>query len=217
MTSAAFSASSGSPRRISLRGSASRTATETATAADEALQYVLDRRLRRREGRLPPARRHASIGNPSVLSVGSRFARPLWLTRALALGLLAILLGLATFSVGTGRNPRVVVPVAGRLLLNGRALADSVVEFHHLDGSDGRIETAVTDPHGRFDFGGASPAGVAPGEYGVVVRARRRVVRGGEVSFVHVPVPVPYRRPDTTPLKVSVSTPLPDLVLAVRP
>ena len=60
MTSAAFSMPDERRQRVSIRRSLTTTSTETSSAAAEALEQVLNRKARKREGR-PPAPNDAEL------------------------------------------------------------------------------------------------------------------------------------------------------------
>jgi hypothetical protein len=64
-----------------------------------------------------------------------------------------------------------LVPVEGRLTLNGEPLADATVSFAPVDlGSDKHGASGVTDANGRFVLKtNIESVGIAPGDYKVVV------------------------------------------------
>lgn len=110
MSAASFSLPDDRRHRVSIRRRSTATSTETSSAADEALRHVLDRRLRKREGRLPPPRRQASLGGPSAAIAASveRFGWPQWLVRA---GVLGVLVAGLAYSVLTFRRAGAPVPL----------------------------------------------------------------------------------------------------------
>jgi hypothetical protein len=221
MTSELNATTSVATGKLSLRGRGKRPQTPTADIAATALDYVLQRRASRRNGSpvapLPEAlrRQPAGMGSQEPSS-----AQRMLQTRALtSVGLVAGSCLIAFFIFGRGAQPPQVErhAIRGTLTLRGRPLADSVVEFHRLDATEPSVETAFTDAQGNFSIGDAAGTGVPRGEYSVVVRGRRRVVRRGEMFFDHVPLPPQYAKPDASPLKASVSGPVARLSLAISP
>ncbi|MFM7138440.1 MAG: hypothetical protein ACKO1M_15465 [Planctomycetota bacterium] len=207
--------------KLSLRGRGQQHQTPTADIAATALDYVLQRRASRRTGGpvgpIPDSLRRQSTG---AAGSGPPSARSPLRARARSAAVLAAVISLIAFAlVYRGEaGPQVERhAVHGTLTLRGRPLADSVVEFHRLDAAGVSIETAFTDSRGHFVIGDTAGTGVPSGEYGVVVRGRRRVVRRGEVFFDHVPLPPQYAKPDASPLKASVSGPVARLSLAISP
>lgn len=221
MSSAAHSHSDARQRRVSIRHSRATSSTETSSAAEVALQQILDRRLRRREGRPPSAvaRTFGSARSGVVRSI-DRCGLPQWVFRVGVLGFATVVLGYAVCAVmHSAPSAERRHAVTGTLSLNGRPLPDSIVEFHRIDeaeGGDRLVEVSYTDAEGHFTFGASMTPGLPAGTYAVVTRGRRRVVRHGEPELVHLPLPKAYTNPVETPLKVSVSEDTSGVRLAVR-
>lgn len=221
MTSELNASSSSAAGKLSLRARGQRPLTPTADVAATALDYVLRRRASRRSGAavmpVPELLRPRPTGKATADPASG--GGPL-LRRSLPAAFLVVGTCLIAFAIlGRGAKPLEVErhAVHGTLTLRGRPLADSVVEFHRLDATGRSVETALTDARGHFAIGDTAGTGVPSGEYGVVVRGRRRVVRRGEVFFDHVPLPPQYAKPDASPLKASVSGPVARLSLVISP
>jgi hypothetical protein len=200
MTSAAFSMPGDHRRRVSIRRRATATATATSAAADAALDYMLDRRLRRREGRSPPPRRQVAGGGGSVASPGE-FGSRLWLVRAGFLVFLALVLGAAVLTVvPAGASSHTV---AGRVLCGKQPLRHATIVFHRANGGDDEPVSLTTGADGSFRIEEDRP--LPAGLYAVVVAAAPAAR-----------VPPPYSAADTTPLRVLVTENLSGLQLLVR-
>lgn len=206
MSSASFSMSDDSRQRVSVRRRSTNAATATSRAADEALQHVLDRRLRKREGRLPPPSRQAAVrgGAAAVAPSGNRFGSPQWLLRAGVLGFVAVVLGVAVLtSAGRGATSHTV---AGRVLLGKNPLRNATISFHSASGATQEPVALTTAADGSFRIEADRP--LPAGLYAVVVDG----AGAGKTALV----PAPYRDPGTTPLRVLVTENLTGLQLLVR-
>lgn len=192
-------------RRISIRQSRATSATATATVADEALRQVLDRRLRKREGR-PPAAATREFGSdrPADETATDRPASRRWV---IGLASAVLVVGLA-YSVVTFRGPRLpaavhpvsasvtvgrAVPVGARVVLHprsaplpGDAMPQGTV------GEDGTV-TFVTYP---------PLPGVPAGDY-VATLQWFRVGADGSVSGNVVPAR--YASVASSPLTIKVT------------
>jgi hypothetical protein len=209
MTSAAFSMPDGHQGRVSIRRRSANTATATSSAADAALQDVLDRRLRKREGRLPPPRREAAIGgvNAGVPSA-NRVGGPQWLFRVGVLGFVAAVLGGGVWTLAASGSTSHTV--AGRLLVGKTPLPHATISFHRAGGGGtGEAVSLTTGPDGSFQSPVEQP--LPAGLYAVVVDG----VRAGKTGRA-AHVPSPYRDRETTPLRVLVTENLSGLQLLVR-
>lgn len=206
MTSAAFAMPDDSRQRVTLRRRATNAATTTSAAADEALQHVLDRRLRKREGRLPPPSRQGAVrgGAAAIAPSGNRFGSPQWLLRAGVLGglVVGVVYSLVVFrgakapvslhpisaSVTVGR----AVPVGARVVLHprsGQLPGDAVPQG--TVGEDGSV-TFVTYP--PFP-------GVPAGEYVATVQWFKVGADGSVGGNV---VPARYASVAQSPLTIKV-------------
>lgn len=206
MSSAAFAMPDDGRQRVSLRRRATAAATTTSAAADEALQHVLDCRLRKREGRLPPPSRPAAMqgGSAPVAPSGNRFGSPQWLLRAGVLGFVTLVLGVALLTLaGRGATSHTV---AGRVLLGKTPLHNATISFHRASGAAHEPVSLTTAADGSFRIEADRP--LPAGLYAVVV--------DGAGNGKAVVVPAPYRDPGTTPLRVLVTENLTGLQLLVR-
>lgn len=206
MSSAAFAMPDDGRQRVSLRRRATTAATTTSAAADEALQHLLDRRLRKREGRLPPPSRQAAVrgGSAPVAASGNRFGSPQWLLRAGVLGFVAVVLGFALLTLAGGGATSHTV--AGRVLLGKNPLRNATISFHRASGAAHEPVSLTTAADGSFRI--EADRSLTAGLYAVVVN-------GAGVGKAAV-VPAPYRDPGTTPLRVLVTENLTGLQLLVR-
>ncbi len=204
MTSTAFCMPDDGRQRVSIRRRATATATSTSAAADDALQHVLDRRLRKREGRLPPPRRQPVVGGgtAAVASWANRLGSPHWLLRAAVLAVVAVALGGTVWKLASGGHARHTV--SGRVLLGKTPLRNAGITFHPAGGMSQDPVSLTTGPDGRFQLAEDQP--LPAGLYAVVVD-------GGGRGVV---VPASYRDPGTTPLRVLLTENLTGLQLLVR-
>lgn len=191
--------------RVSIRNRSTTTATATSSAADEALQYVLDRKLRKREGRLPPPRRQAAVLREVGLGdvVSRRIDR---LTLGLALCLVAGVLAAGVVAITTsGQSSHAV---SGVLLLGAKPVASATVSFVSSAGTSAEQPLALTtSADGRFQTAGDRP--LPSGLYSVTVDP-------GSQSALAGTIPAIYRDAATTPLRVVVSEDLTGLRLSIR-
>lgn len=207
MSSAAFSMPSDHGRRISIRRSTSAPSSATSTAADEVLRHVLDRKLRKREGRLPPPTRPSvfgkAIGGASTAVGGSvsRLGPGGWAVRVVVLGGVTFVLAAAA-AVAVPRTDSSRHPIGGTVLYEGLPLSNGVVEFHRQGSADGEPLTVTTDGQGRFHRDGED--GLPAGLFAVVVRSGHVQSRG---RIVTVEIPAKYGDVSQTPLRASVSEP----------
>lgn len=221
MTSDRKASSSSTAGKLSLRERGQRPNTPTADVAATAIDFVLRRRASRRNGAVvvpvPESLRRKPIAKSTPELVPTQSALR-WQGLASALLVAVSLLVALAFFAGSEEPAEVERHVVhGTVTLRGRPLADSVVEFHRLDASGLSVETACTDTKGHFVIGDTAGMGVPSGEYGVVIRGRRRVVRGDEVFFDQVSLPPQYAKPDATPLKAFVTGPVTRMSLAIVP
>jgi hypothetical protein len=208
MTSAAFAMPDDRRQRVSVRRRSTNSATATSQAADDALQYVLDRRLRKREGRLPPPRRGDGAGPAEAIRESlERFGLPMWLLRVGLLAGVAVVLGGAIVTLaGAGSASH---SVAGTLLVGKAPLAGATISFHRASGDGFEPVTLTTGQGGTFASPDERP--LPAGLYAIVVDG----VPGGHPRRAAV-VPAEYRDPATTPLRVLVTENLSGLRLMVR-
>jgi hypothetical protein len=215
MTSAAFSAASGSDDRhlvsIRRRGAAGSN-TATSTAADVALKQVIDARRRRHQLGEEPEQRPSLMGR--VLDVPAQVVRdsiarlglPQWAFRAVVLLAVAGVLFVAAAPGLFRKGPPVPVhPVTGRLLFGKTIPVGAQVTLHPRSG--GLPDDAV--PQGRVAEDGsvvfttyAEAAGVPEGDYVATVQWYR-VGRDGSVGGNAVPPR--YASPHKSPLVVTVT------------
>ncbi|UUO07289.1 carboxypeptidase-like regulatory domain-containing protein [Blastopirellula sp. J2-11] len=121
-----------------------------------------------------------------------------WVSRCLAPAILLIA------AIGCGRgNPLGLVPVSGRVTLDGAPLADATVSFIP---EQGRPASGTTNAEGRFELTTLDPGdGVMPGDHKVTVMkyADHDAEKNPYARLVSL-VPVHYVELKTTPLTVSV-------------
>jgi hypothetical protein len=202
--------------RVSLRNQAGNASTATATAAEDALQYVLEKRLRKREGREPPSRPRGPLGTPTPAVQGrsapgpgaslQRWGGPQWLVRVAVFCLLTAVIGgsvLRAVWVGGGSYA-----VAGVVLLAGKPLPNATLAFYQsADASLPAERTVVTGADGRFQSAADDP--LKAGMYAVVVEAGPS---GRNASVI----PAIYRDPATTPLRMQITENLSGIRLLIR-
>lgn len=202
--------------RVSLRHQAANASTATATAAEDALQYVLEKRLRKREGREPPVRPRAPLGAHAPVLQGRsgpgagvslhRWGGPQWLVRVAVFCLLTAVIGgsvLRVVWVGGGSYA-----VAGVVLLAGKPLPNATLAFYQsADASLPAERKVVTGADGRFQSAADDP--LKAGMYAVVVEA----VPSGRGTGA---IPAIYRDPATTPLRMQITENLSGVRLLIR-
>ncbi|MCE9629300.1 MAG: hypothetical protein K8S94_01080 [Planctomycetia bacterium] len=210
MTSAAFSMPDDRRQRVSIRRRLTTTSTETSSAAAEALEQVLDRKARKREGRPPAPQRSVVLGSAIGGVTGSvdRFGLPQWLFRVFVLGGVAVVLASAAITVARHGGTR--YEVAGTAMLEGRPLANAAIVFHKKAADDTVSHTIRTGQDGRFQTD--PDAGLPAGLYAVVIQA----TNGGGSKAASAKIPKAYGNPATTPLRVDVCESLTSLRLNVR-
>lgn len=210
MTSAAFSMPDDRRQRVSIRRPLAKTSTETSSAAAEALQQVLERKARKREGRPPAPRTSAILGSAVGGVAGSvnRFGLTTWLFRVAVLGLVAAVLGGAVVSLAGGRGANYTI--AGVVLAGKVPLPHATISFHRANGGGVQPLSLTTGQDGRFQSPEDRP--FASGLYAVVVEEGASGGKPGK----RPPVPAIYRDATTTPLRVLVTENLSGLQLLIR-
>jgi hypothetical protein len=210
MTSAAFSMPDERRQRVSIRRSLTTTSTETSSAAAEALEQVLNRKARKREGRPPAPQRSAVLGSAIGGVAGSvdRFGLPQWLFRVAVLGIIAAVLGGAVVTLAGGRAASHTI--AGVVLVGKVPLPHATISFHRANGGGVQPLSFTTGQDGRFQSPEDRP--LASGLYAIVVDG---VASGGKPGK-RLSVPAIYRDAATTPLRVLVTENLSGLQLLIR-
>lgn len=192
-----------SSRRLSVKRRGADPGTVTSTAAQDAIQQVIDRRARRRSDapRVRTADRSLPRPVPSGVSAARRVI-PVIVFVGVVVVLWQAAAGFAT--------PRLAGPdstlcgFSGAVMFGGRPLAQAVLELHPIGGAAGTAPMLVeTDHTGSF----TRPAshGVAAGRYAVVVRSGCVMPRPGAEFGQTVVIPTRYLRPESTPLQVAVN------------
>jgi hypothetical protein len=202
--------SDGRESRICIRTRSTESSTATSAAADEALAYVLDRKLRKREGRLPPPRRQP-IGSDS--NRDARAYSPVtpvrWLMPCVAAALAAAALAVTAAAVTSAA--RSSHSISGVLLLGGKPLPSTTVSFVPASRLAPQQTLALTtDPMGRFQTAQDNP--LESGLYSVVIDTVAAVDQTAHANII----PTIYRDASTTPLRVVVTEDLSGLRLAIR-
>lgn len=199
-------------RKVSIRRRTVDPNTLTASAADAALQQVVERRDRRRLG-LPPRPAVVQATAASVSAVRVRApVRPTptgvplpWrIVRVLVFVSATVVLWQAVVGGTTRRSGSpggTGCDVMGTVTFEGKPLAQAVLELHPRDG--GRPHLIETDDRGGF----ARPAsgGLVAGRHAVVIRSGCVMPRPGAEVGTPVVIPSRYTRPDSTPLEVVVA------------
>jgi len=210
MTSAAFSASSGSPRRISIHNRRTKPATATATAADDAIRQIIDRRRRRNRGDFDPDPPGSPLGgvidlvSDAICGVTAQLGVPQRVVRTGAFVALAALLTWSVFGLRQPGPPMPVNPVLGRLQIGKQLPTGAQLVFHPVDMQlpDQAVPRATTRQNGSFvlsTFG--TDDGAPEGEYIVTVQWFRIGKDGAPGPNV---LPAHYARADLSPLRVTV-------------
>ncbi len=125
-----------------------------------------------------------------------------------AFGFVFLAGALCTLASGCSKQEhKLVYPVHGQVLLNGKPLADAIVSFHS-HGTDVQdvFPTAHTDSEGRFALTSYENGdGAPPGDYSIsLVCFRSRPVRNGEGRAENV-VPHRYTSPASSGLSATVT------------
>lgn len=199
-------------RKVSIRRRTADPNTLTASAADAALQQVVERRDRRRLGLPPrPAAVQATTASASAVRVRApgrtassgvplawRVFRVLVFVGTTAVLWQAVVGGTSRRSVSVGGTG---CDVTGTVVFEGKPLAQAVLELHPRDG--GGPQLIETDDRGGF----ARPAsgGPAAGRHAVVIRSGCVMTWPGAEVGTPVVIPSRYTRPDSTPLEVVVT------------
>lgn len=193
--------------RVSIRHRSTKAATDTSSAADEALQYVLERKLRKREGRSPPPRRQSVAPlHGDVRVVNGPFPAIGGLKACLSLCLVAgVMVAGAVAITSSGRSSHTV---SGVLLFGAKPVASMKVAFVPATGMSAQQPLALTtSPEGRFHTGVDRP--LRSGLYSVIVDPDSQ-------SALSSAIPAIYRDAATTPLRVVVSEDVMELRLSIR-
>jgi len=219
MTSAAFSASSGSDssgsassgsrRRISLRSRRTKPASATATAADDAIQQFIDRRRRRNRGDFEPDPPGSAVGeavdlvSDAISGVTAQLGLPRRAMQTVAFIALAALLTWSVIGMRQPGPPVPVNPVLGRLQVGTQNPAGAQLVFHPVSGQlpDQAVPRATTRQDGSFVLSTFGMEDGAPkGEYIVTVQWFRIGKDGAGPNVL----PSRYARADLSPLRVTV-------------
>ncbi|MEX0669279.1 MAG: hypothetical protein WD060_02340 [Pirellulales bacterium] len=186
------------------------TSTETSSAAAEALQQVLDRRARNREGRPPAPQRSAVLGSAIGGVSGSinRFGLSQWLFRVVVLGSVALVIGGAVATLAGGRTS--TYTIAGVMLVGKVPLPHATISFHRVNGNGVQPMSFMTGRDGTFQS--KEDQSLSSGLYAIVVE---EVASGGKPGKPFS-IPAMYRDAATTPLRVLVTESLSGLQLLIR-
>ena len=216
MSTAAFSTAANHPTGISFARHGRPTGTPSSAAADEALRRIIDgRRLRSRSGGVAHPRRSAFADRVSDLA-GSTDAGVLirQACKAIVLATVAIVLASATIRIVMGG--RSLAGIEGTVRLGDAPLAHGVLEFHLRSTADPKdsFQTMVhTDASGAFRRSRA--AGLPPGRYAVVVKARNTAASTKKRTAIAIPGR--YSAAASTPLSVEVTGSSAAFELVVQP
>jgi len=123
----------------------------------------------------------------------------LWLPLAVVSALLA----------GCNKSGDALVPVSGRVLVDGKPAAGAAIVFHPVEAGNGTHPVGQTDANGEFRLTTISSGdGAAPGEYRVtltryVSAPGKRGVEGEESPARNL-IPDKYARTESTPLSATI-------------
>jgi hypothetical protein len=211
MTSAAFSASSGSPRRISIHNRRTKPATATATAADEAIRQVIDRRRRRNRGDFDPDPPGSPLGGAidfvsDVFSgVTGQLGVPQRAVRTTVFVTVAALLAWSVIGLRQSGPPVPVHPASARVLFGQTVPVGAQVVLHPRAGVLPReaLPQGTVQEDGTVVFSTYAPwAGVPAGEYVATIQWFRVSKNGSVGGNV---LPPRYGSPVQSPLSIAVS------------
>lgn len=203
------------PRRVSVRRRAAQATSASSSAADTAIRDAIERGHRRRlglaaqaAGNAPPVSRGAAgVGPPGPRTAG--VAPRVWqAVRVLVFAGAVVAVWQGVAGLMAGRRVAVATrggcEFTGSIVLDGKPLAQAVIEFHPLDGAPGTVPLTVeTDDKGTFARSAAH--GLAAGRYAVAVRSGCLMPRPDAEVGTPVAIPSRYTRPESTPLQVAVS------------
>jgi hypothetical protein len=110
---------------------------------------------------------------------------------------------------GCGQPGDPLVPVSGRVLVDGKPAAGAAIAFHPSDAANGTHPVAQVDANGDFRLTTIrSGDGAAPGDYRVTltwyVSPPRKKGVEGEESPVRNLIPAKYARTESTPLTATI-------------
>jgi len=211
MTSAAFSASSGSPRRISIHNRRTKPATATATAADEAIRQVIDRRRRRNRGDIASDPRGSALGgtieivSDVVSGVTAQFGVPQRVVRTTVFVTVAALLAWSVITLRQSGPPVPVHPASARVLFGQTVPVGAQVVLHPRAGVLPReaLPQGTVQEDGTVVFSTYAPwTGVPAGEYVATIQWFRVGKNGSVGGNV---LPPRYGSPVQSPLSIAVS------------
>ena len=122
--------------------------------------------------------------------------------------LLVLVLGLMA---GCNQPGEMLVPVVGRVLVDGKPASGAAIVFHPVDSTHGTHPLAPGDANGEFQLTTIrSGDGAAPGDYRVTltwyVSPPRKKGVEGEESPVRNLIPEKYARRETTPFTTTIRT-----------
>lgn len=223
MSTAAFSISDDSRRRISVRRRGQTPTTATSAAADEAIRELVERRRQRNRG----GSEHEP--NPSLIdeALGTvtapvresihRLGVGRFMFAAVVLGVAGIALTVAVVTLSTNRAPCPLYPLSGRLVIGKVIPAGAQVSLLPKSAPlpDDAVPRAIVREDGSFTFGTfAKEDGVPAGEYVALVQWFRVSQDGSGGANV---LPVKYASPATSPLSVTVTEgPNPPLQFVIK-
>jgi hypothetical protein len=204
MSSAAFSVPNGSQPKISLNRRGQRPSTATSSAADEAIQQILDARRRRNKYGSEPERRESALGGAigSVTDTIGESVSRLGVVRFVLTAVVLVAIGGVLFAGAVMARPIPRHSIAGTAMIDGKPLGRVTLVFHGKD-ADGEafMQAVFTAADGTFR--NDPTVGIPAGSYAIVVdggpspRGKAGSAKGG--------VPARYRDPSTTPIRVEIA------------
>lgn len=118
----------------------------------------------------------------------------------------------ASFAIGASgcnKSDEALVPVTGRVLVDGKPAAGAAIAFHPADASNGTHPVAQVDANGDFQLTTIrSGDGARPGDYRVTLTwyvspPRKKGVEGEERPARNL-IPNKYARGETTPITATI-------------
>lgn len=210
---AAMAAAGDTANRVSLRRRATTTETFTSSAAEGAIQKVLERRELKRQGKLPPPEPARSLlqsaGDEVAYVINGSLTQlglPQWAFRAIMLLVVTAVMGGAVAKIALREGPPCPThPLTGILKIAGAVPVGASIVLHPQGNAipgDG-VPMATVRDDGTFTFSTfASDDGVPAGDYVATVQWFRVNADG---SVGGNAVPARFASPATSPWRITVA------------
>lgn len=121
----------------------------------------------------------------------------------------SLLIVAAAISTGCKKSEEPLVPVTGRVLVDGKPAAGAAIAFHPADAANGTHPVAQVDANGDFQLTTIRAGdGARPGDYRVTLTwyvspPRKKGVEGEESPPRNL-IPTKYTRGETTPITATI-------------